>query len=48
MKDEAEAHARTMELCISFLAIGIILFVAAIIQSHSYAKTGANLVLRLR
>lgn len=48
MKDEAEAHARTVELCSAFLALGIILFVAAIIQSRSLAKAGSNLVLRLR
>lgn len=48
MKDESEAYARTTELCASFLGLGVILFVAAIIQSHSLAKTASNLVLRLR
>lgn len=48
MKDETEAFARTTELCLTFLALGIILFFAAIIQSHSLAKTSSNLVLRLR
>lgn len=48
MQDEAETFAHTAKLCYTFLGFGVMLLIAAVIQSRSFAKAASNLVLRLR
>lgn len=48
MEDPSAASAATNTLCIAFLAMGVLIGVAALLQTHLFNMAGVYLTTRLR
>lgn len=48
MSEPEDAITRTNELCILFLVVGVVMFLAALLQTHLLNRAGVFLTSRMR